>query len=86
MCCANACSVIQATISSRSMAGEFMSSPIFRWRVAAQHFLRESVAKPAQVVGFKGVAQVGESCSNATKLLNFLHSVLSEMLGEPETT
>ena len=55
------------------MAGEFMSSPIFRWRVAAQYFLRESVAKPAQVVGFKGVAQVGESCSNATKLLISLH-------------
>ena len=51
-----------------------------------QYLLREVVADRAQVVGVKSVAQIGECCPNATFLLNFLHSVLSEMLGEPETT
>ena len=42
-----------------------------------QHLLREVVANPAQAVGVKEFAQVGESCSNARKLLILLQSRIS---------
>ena len=42
-----------------------------------QHLLREVVANPAYVVGVKRVAQVGESCPDARKLLIFLHSIFT---------
>ena len=39
-----------------------------------QYLLREVVSDPAQAVGVKEFARVGESCSNAIKLLISLHS------------